>query len=112
MPRRLGSAISGEDAMNEKTEYQPNLPIGMLTERDLDAYERIGWHAWADGIRHENCPYRDGRQMPWQFGWCAAEQNYRRAVQNYRKAVLDARTDQSPAPSMSDSPLRINGMPV
>jgi hypothetical protein len=76
--------------MNEKTEYQPNPPIGTLTDRDRDAYERRGWDAWARGVMHASCPYRDERRMPWQFGWCAAERNY-------RKAVLDARTHQSPA---------------
>jgi hypothetical protein len=58
-----------------------NRPQDSLPEEDVEAYQRIGWNAWARFVQHNDCPYRDERRAPWQLGWRAAEQNYRKAKQ-------------------------------
>lgn len=67
-----------------RPEYQPNPPIGDLTLKEQESYERKGWDAWARGVRREDCPYVDQRRGPWQAGWDAAEQVFQKAIQEGR----------------------------
>lgn len=69
---------------SQTTSYAPNTGIGPLSERATDAYERLGWDAWHRGRAHDDCPYHDERREPYQFGWRAAEQMYRKACADAR----------------------------
>jgi hypothetical protein len=62
------------------TQWRPS--ISDMPQEDQEQW--IGWTSWAHGVRHEDCPYRDQRRAAWQFGWRAAEQNYRKAIQEAR----------------------------